>query len=91
MLRLMVKLTYYYKYTSWYTYIQYVFNIIIFCYIETCVVCTENKPVLPMTPYSKRRSKTPSRHSLKNRNKSIDTFDEDLISWDTPDKKHRKY
>ncbi|KAG5320749.1 DLGP5 protein, partial [Acromyrmex heyeri] len=56
---------------------------------ETCVVCAENKPVLPMTPYSKRRSKTPSRHSLKNRNKSIDTFDEDLISWDTPDKKYR--
>ncbi|XP_018049091.1 PREDICTED: uncharacterized protein LOC108687689 [Atta colombica] len=56
---------------------------------ETCVACAENKPVLPMTPYSKRRSKTPSRHSLKNRNKSIDTFDEDLISWDTPDKKYR--
>ncbi|KAG5315424.1 DLGP5 protein, partial [Pseudoatta argentina] len=56
---------------------------------ETCVVCAENKPVLPMTPYSKRRSKTPSRHSLKNRNKSIDTFNEDLISWDTPDKKYR--
>ncbi|XP_018375771.1 PREDICTED: uncharacterized protein LOC108769349 isoform X2 [Trachymyrmex cornetzi] len=56
---------------------------------ETCVVCTENKPVLPMTPYSKRRSKTLSRHSLKNRNKSIDTVDEDLISWDTPDKKYR--
>ncbi|KYN42501.1 Disks large-associated protein 5 [Trachymyrmex septentrionalis] len=58
---------------------------------ETCVACAENKPVLPMTPYSKRRSKTPSRHSLKNRNKSIDTFDEDLISWDTPDKKYRKF
>ena len=66
-------------------------NIIIFCYIEICVACAENKTVLPMTPYSKRRSKTPSRHSLKNRNKSIDTFDEDLISWDTPDKKYRKF
>ncbi|XP_018404843.1 PREDICTED: uncharacterized protein LOC108781389 [Cyphomyrmex costatus] len=55
---------------------------------ETCVACTENKTMLPMTPYSKRRSKTPSR---QNRNKSIDIFSEDLISWNTPDKKYCKF
>ncbi|KYN08638.1 Disks large-associated protein 5 [Cyphomyrmex costatus] len=54
---------------------------------ENCVVCTENKPILPMTPYSKR-SKTPAR---QNRNKSIDIFSEDLISWNTPDKKDGKF
>ncbi|XP_012542540.1 uncharacterized protein LOC105840206 [Monomorium pharaonis] len=48
----------------------------------TCVACAENKPVLPMTPYSTRRSKTPSRQS---RNKHA-LQDEDLISWNTPDK-----
>jgi len=50
------------------------------------VVCVENKPVLPMTPYLTRRSKTPSRQS-----RSKHTFDEDLILLDTPDKQYRKF
>ncbi|XP_077257421.1 uncharacterized protein LOC143894720 isoform X2 [Temnothorax americanus] len=49
---------------------------------ETCVGCAESKPVLPMTPHTVRRNKTPLRQS---RSKQID---EDLISWETPDKKH---
>ncbi|XP_029677356.1 disks large-associated protein 5 isoform X1 [Formica exsecta] len=47
---------------------------------ETCLVCAESKPVLPMTPHAKRnRSKTPSRQS-----RSKHVLNEDLISWDTP-------
>ncbi|KAL6423174.1 hypothetical protein ACFW04_010091 [Cataglyphis niger] len=35
---------------------------------ETCLVCAENKPTLPMTPHAKRnRSKTPSRRNLPNK------------------------
>jgi hypothetical protein len=47
-----------------------------------CLACSENKPVLPMTPHSKRQSKlrTPSRSNLNKH-----TFDEDLISWETPE------
>ncbi|XP_011700963.1 PREDICTED: disks large-associated protein 5 isoform X2 [Wasmannia auropunctata] len=48
----------------------------------TCVACAENKPTLPMTPYS-RRSKTLSRQS-----QSKDALD--LMSWDTPDRKHQR-
>ncbi|XP_036149959.1 disks large-associated protein 5 isoform X1 [Monomorium pharaonis] len=51
---------------------------------ETCVACAENKPVLPMTPYSKRRSKTASRQSQSKH--ALE--DEDLISWNTPNKNH---
>ncbi|KMQ82421.1 disks large-associated protein 5 [Lasius niger] len=48
---------------------------------EACVACAENKPVLPMTPHSKRnRSKTPSRQS-----RSKHAFNEDLIAWNTPE------
>ncbi|EFN73981.1 Disks large-associated protein 5 [Camponotus floridanus] len=47
---------------------------------ETCLACAESKPVLPMTPHSKRnRSKTPSRQS-----RSKHACNEDLILWDTP-------
>ncbi|XP_011866186.1 PREDICTED: disks large-associated protein 5-like isoform X2 [Vollenhovia emeryi] len=38
--------------------------------------------VLPMTPYSVHRNKTPSRQSRSK-------HDEDLILWETPDRKHR--
>ncbi|XP_072766697.1 uncharacterized protein [Anoplolepis gracilipes] len=45
---------------------------------ETCLACVENKPVLPMTPHSKRKhSKTLSRQ-----NRGKHAFNEDLISWD---------
>ncbi|KAL0122817.1 hypothetical protein PUN28_007476 [Cardiocondyla obscurior] len=52
-------------------------------FTETCVACVENKPVLPMTPYSVRRSKTPSRQS-----RSKQAIEEDLILWDTPNKNY---
>lgn len=48
---------------------------------DNCLVCFETKPVLPMTPYvRKRKSQTPSR---QNRNKN--TLDEDLILFTTPE------
>lgn len=55
---------------------------------DTCVVCVERKSVLPTTPHSKRRDKTPLRQR-----RSKHAFDEniDLISWDTPNKKHSKF
>ncbi|XP_020287385.1 disks large-associated protein 5 [Pseudomyrmex gracilis] len=43
---------------------------------EACLVCAENKPVLPVTPHVKRYSK---------RSSSKHAFDKDLISWDTPE------
>ncbi|EFN87938.1 disks large-associated protein 5 [Harpegnathos saltator] len=44
---------------------------------ESCLVSTENKPVLPMTPHSKRM--TPSRKS-----RSKHEFDENVILQETP-------
>lgn len=62
----------------------YIYNCILL-YTDTCIACAENKPVLPMTPYS-RRSKTPSRQSRSKR-----AVEEDLIPWETPDKVSRKF
>ncbi|XP_014479817.1 PREDICTED: disks large-associated protein 5 isoform X2 [Dinoponera quadriceps] len=45
--------------------------------VETCLICAENKPVLPMTPHSKRG--TPSRQSRSKR-----VFDENLSLQRTP-------
>ncbi|XP_012220205.1 disks large-associated protein 5 isoform X2 [Linepithema humile] len=49
---------------------------------EDCLVCSETKPVLPMTPHLKKhRNKTSFRQS---RGRHIS--DEDLISWTTPER-----